>query len=325
VISAVFKAPDGLVRSSVVLGDIGGLKDSHGGLLWVHIQGNGRDERHLLGDVLGFHHLAVDDCFNGRVDTPKIDDYRDHLFMISQAAAFQGPDMRLDIREVAIFLGRTFVVTVTEEPVEPVEEIFQRANETGAFLDRGADFLAHTILDSLVDLLLPAVEDLHDILDDLERGMLESPTKRHLAELLALKRNALRLRRSILPSRDLVNRLSREEFPNLIRPEALIFYRDVYDHIVRVEELIETLRDVSDSALNTYMSAVNNRMNEVMKTLSIVAAIFLPLTLIASIYGTNLDYSPFGVNFEAGFFLMLGLMLGIAGGMVLYFRLRGWF
>ena len=191
-------------------------------------------------------------------------------------------------------------------------------------LARGADFLAHTILDSLVDLLLPAVEELDDTLDELESLILERPEKQHLAHVLLLKRNTLRLRRTILPQRDLVNRLSRGEF-DLIGKDALIFYRDIYDHIVRVEEMLEGLRDLADSALNSYLSAVNNRMNEVMKTLSVVAAIFLPLTLIASTYGTNLDYSIFGLTFEYGFLLLLTAMAAVALGLVAYFHSRGWF
>jgi magnesium transporter len=111
----------------------------------------------------------------------------------------------------------------------------------------------------------------------------------------------------------------------LIRQDAQIFYRDIYDHIVRVESMLEGLRDLADSALSSYLSAVNNRMNEIMKALSVVAVIFLPLTLIASIFGTNLDYSPFGLTFKAGFFAMLAFMAVIAAAMVAYFRVRGWF
>jgi magnesium transporter len=191
-------------------------------------------------------------------------------------------------------------------------------------LSRGADFLAHTILDSLVDLLLPAVEEMDETLDALESLILAEPDKQHLSQVLLLKRNTLRLRRTILPLRDVVNRLSRGEF-ELIHREALIFFRDIYDHIVRVEEMLEGLRDLADSALSSYLSAVNNRMNEVMKALSVVAVIFLPLTLIASIYGTNLDYSVFGLRFEHGFLVMLALMAVVALGLMTYFRYRGWF
>ncbi len=304
--------------------EIGRVLDRNDGLLWVHISGKGDSERRFLSEVFGFHRLAIEDCFNGRVDTPKIDDYGTHLFVVSQCVTFHSRGERLDLDEIDLFLGKFFVLTVTEDPVAPVDELFERATQYDSLLTHGADFLAHSILDSVVDLVLPAVEEMDEALDEVEQKILDHPEKRYLPEVLMLKRNTLRLRRSILPQRDMVNRLSRGEFPALIRPEALIFYRDVYDHIVRVEEMLDGLRDLADSALNSYLSSVNNRMNEVMKTLSIVAAIFLPLTLIASIYGTNLDLSP-GVEFNHGFVLMLVSMILVAAALIGYFRYRRWF
>jgi magnesium transporter len=324
VIRSVYRDPDGQINTNLGWPEMATTIREGGGLLWVHISGKGADERRFLEQECGFHTLAIDDCFNGRVDTPKIDDYGQHLFIVSQCVTFHSRGELLDLDEVDMFLGKDYVVTVTEEPVAPVEEMFARCCVTPSLLERGADFLGHTIIDSLVDLMLPAVEDMDEALDEVEQQILSDPDKRHLPQILVLKRNTLRLRRAILPQRDMVNRLSRGEFPDLIRPEALIFFRDIYDHIVRVEEMLEGLRDLADSALNSYLSAVNNRMNEVMKTLSIVAAVFLPLTLIASIYGTNLDLSP-GIEFEHGFVLMLGSMLAVAAALVAYFKYRGWF
>ena len=323
-IRSLYRTAGGGIERELGREDIAAAIESGDGLLWVFVSGTGESERRLLSEVFGFHHLAVDDCFNGREDTPKIDDYGSHLFIVGQCVTYHSRTERLDPDEVDIFLGRNYVVTVTEERVEPVEELWARCNQGGVMMDRGADFLTHTILDSLIDLLLPAVEDMDEALDALEQQILNDPDKRYLPQVLVLKRNTLRLRRSILPERDMVNRLSRGEYPGLVRPEALIFYRDVYDHIVRVEEMLEGLRDLADSALNSYLSSVNNRMNEVMKALSIVAVIFLPLTLIASIYGTNLDFSP-GVELEGGFFVMLGSMVLIAGALMVYFRYRRWF
>jgi magnesium transporter len=176
-----------------------------------------------------------------------------------------------------------------------------------------------------VDQLLPAVESMDEHLDQLEISVLARPSPTQLREALLLRRNALRLRHLILTERDIVNRLARGDFPRLVPAEASIFYRDIYDHLVRGELMVDGLRDLADGVLNTYLSAVNNRSNEVMKAMSIVAVIFLPLTLIASIFGTNLEYSLFGAHFEAGFFLMLAVMVAIACALVVYFRRRGWF
>jgi magnesium transporter len=320
----VYLAPNGELTADLPEPALRLALASGEGVLWLDLDRPDEGERAVLSEMFGFHRLAIDDCFNGRVDTPKVDDYGAYLFLVAQSVRYALDDEELDIREVDVFFGRNYVVTVRTAEVPAVDELFGHALVNPHILSRGSDFLAHTVLDVLVDQLLPAVEELDDALDDLERRILDDPDRLLLQRVLRLKRHTLRLRRSILPQRDLANRLSRGEFADLIDKEALLFYRDIYDHVVRVEEMIEGLRDLADSALNSYLSAVNNRMNEVMKTLSIVAAVFLPLTLIASIYGTNLDFSP-GIELKGGFFFMLGAMAVIAAGMVVYFRLRRWF
>jgi magnesium transporter len=297
---------------------------SKSGLLWVDL-GPDDDSHEVLQEVFGFHPLAVEDATNARIETPKVDDYGSYLFIVAQSVSYGVLGSQLAIAEVDLFLGPNYVVTTRKRAVPAVDELFKRACDNRHVMSRGADFLAHTILDSLVDLLLPAVEEMDETIDALEQRILERPDKALLPEVLLLKRNTLRLRRSILPQRDMVNRLSRGEFGALISNDALIFYRDVYDHIVRVEEMLEGLRDLADSALNSYLSATNNRMNEVMKAMSVVAVIFLPLTLIASIYGTNLDLSPLGLHFRHGFLLMIAAMILVSGVSIYFFRKRGWF
>jgi magnesium transporter len=294
------------------------------GVLWVDFDTGDPDGRALLEDF-GFHPLAIEDCYNSHVDTPKVDDYGEYLFILAQSVSYSTDVTDFDIAELAIFLGSNYVISLHKTPIAPIEDLLDRATQSSHVQVRGADFLTHMILDVMVDQILPAVEAMDDQLDALERRILDRPDKALLGDVLRLKRNTQRLRRSILPQRDLVNRISRGEFGALIRSEAQIFYRDVYDHIVRVESMLDGLRDLSDSALSSYLSSVNNRMNEVMKALSVVASVFLPLTLIASIYGTNLDLSPFGQEFEHGFALMIVSMLAIAAAMILYFRHRGWF
>ncbi|MPZ50622.1 MAG: magnesium/cobalt transporter CorA [Dehalococcoidia bacterium] len=312
------------LRESLASDEIAAVLKDPSGLLWLDLT-TGDECRAILEDVFRFHPLAIEDCFDGVVDPPKIDDYGDYLFIISQSVASLDPTGRLDLSEVDLFLGSNYVVTSSPAAIQPLEELFERARANPQVLKRGADFLAHSILDALVDLLLPAVEAMDEQIDDIEQRLLDHPDKSILPEILLFKRNALRLRRSILPQRDLVNHLSRGEYSQLIRAEAQIFYRDIYDHIVRVDEMLDGLRDLADGALSSYLSAVNNRMNEVMKALSVVASIFLPLTLIASIFGTNLDYSPFGLSFKAGFWLMLAGMIALSAALILFFRRRGWF
>ena len=294
-------------------------------LLWVDVSAEGPADEELLHKLFEFHPLAIEDCFNGRVETPKVDDYGTYLFIVTQGVKYTDPTERLQLNELGLFLGANYVVSVHQNPIETVEALFDRVAQSGHLLTRGADFLAHAIIDTMVDQLLPAVEELDEQLATLEQSILEQPRKEQLTEVLLLKRNTLRLRRSILPQRDMVNRLSRGEFGALIRSDALIFYRDVYDHVVRVEELLDGLRDLADSALSSYLSVVNNRMNEVMKAMSVVAVIFLPLTLIASIFGTNLAYSAVGVSLKGGFVWMLVFMAVITAVQIYFFKRRGWF
>jgi magnesium transporter len=295
------------------------------GTLWVDVDDSDSASMVLLQEVFRFHPLAIEDCFNDRVDTAKIDDYGSYLFIVSQSVGYAARSAQLVLTELNLFLGTNYLVSVHQQPLPPLNELFERCQKDDHLLARGADFLSHTILDGLVDELLPAVELMDEELNELQRRILERPQQPQLTEVLLFKRNTLRLRRSITAQRDIANRLSRAEFRTLIRPEADIFYRDIYDHVVRVEQMLDGLRDLADGALTSYLSAANNRMQEVMKALTVVAVIFLPLTLIASIFGTNLDYSPFGLILDAGFFVMLASMLLIAVAMVAYFRHRGWF
>jgi magnesium transporter len=324
-VQSLFFEAEGRLKTDISPEQIASVVTRGEGMLWVDLSPNEKVNPHVLRDVFHFHPLAIEDCFDGLIDSPKVDDYGEYLFIIAQSIDYTASTERLDLCEVDISLGPHYVVTCRETPVRAVDELFEAARANPHLLERGADLLAHHIVDALVDLLLPAVEQMDDDLDDLERSILDRANKQQLADVLLLKRNVLRLRRTLLPQRDLVNRLSRGEFPRLIRPESLIFFRDVYDHTVRVEQILDGIRDLADSALATYLSAVNNRMNEVMKAMSVVAVIFLPLTLIASIYGTNLDYSTLGITFKYGFLLMLASMVLVAGGLILFFRRRGWF
>jgi magnesium transporter len=300
--------------------------DSGDGVLWYRLTEDDPESRAVLTDVFRVHQLAIDDCFNRRVDMPKIDNYGSYLFIVAQSVQFSPVNDALHLNELDIFLGKNYVVTVQAKQEMPlVDKLFDDAVANPHLLARGADFLAHTIIDVMVDQLLPAVEEMDEEIDRLEQVIVDQPERRYLSQVLRLKRDTLLLRRSILPQRDMVNRLSRGEFPDQIGQEALIFYRDIYDHIVRVESMLEGLRDIADGALSSYLSAVNNRMNEIMKAMSIVAVIFLPLNLLASLYGTNLDYSPFGLTLRFGFFALIASMVALGGSMVLFFRRRGWF
>lgn len=318
-------AADGSIQFDLPTGDMAAVLRDERSLLWVDIALDGSSEAEpLLRDVFGFHQLTIDDCFNTLIDPPKVDDYGSYLFVIVHNVLYDPERQQLSTSELNVYLGANFVVSVHRSPVRAVTEIRRRAEARSLVLDHGAAFLAHALIDVVVDDFHPVVESVDEQVADVEERVLAEPKRETLEEVLRLKRNAQRLKRSILPQRDVVNRFSRGEYPRLIQPEALMYFRDVYDHSVRVEEMIESVRDLADSALNTYLSSVNNRINEVMKTLAIVTVVFLPLTLIAGIYGTNFENVPeYGVH--VGYYGMLGVMVAVAAGLIGWFRFRRWF
>jgi len=323
-ISSYYRTPGGTIQATVTHETLSQALRAGEGLIWVDLEAVEREEAELLSETFGFHHLAIDDCFNRHIDPPKIDDYGDYLFIIAQAVDYAERAEQLLTTELDVFLGRNYVVSFHSKHLPFVDSLRHRCEEDGPELRRGADFLAHALLDALVDDFLPVVEELDEALEPLEERVLHRPESSTLQDILLLKRNAQRLRRTIIPQRDVMNRLSRGEFPRLITPDATLYFRDIYDHTVRVEQFVESLRDLADGVLNSYLSSVNNRMNEVMKTLSVVAGIFLPLTLIASIYGMNFENMP-ELGWEWGYFGILGVIATVGLGLAALFRRRGWF
>jgi magnesium transporter len=324
VITSCFRHGDSDVRLDLPFDQ---LRDALGyseGLLWVDVHGEDRAEgERVLRDVFDFHQLTIDDCYNDLIDPPKVDDYGPYLFVIVHAIRYDSPTLELTTEELDLYIGANYVVSFHKTPLGAVDEVRRRAEGRSLVLDHGPAFLAHALLDVVVDEFHPVVEALDDQVSDLEERVLDTPERALLQQALQLKRNAQRMRRTIFPQRDVANRFARGEY-RLVAGDALMYFRDIYDHTVRVEEMIEGVRDLADSALNTYLSSVNNRLNEVMKTLAIVSVVFLPLTLVASVYGTNFHRTFPSYGWEPGFFGMILSFGAIAVALIYWFRLRGW-
>jgi len=293
-------------------------------LIWVDIEEAERGEgEHWLRDVFNFHPLTIDDCYNNLIDPPKIDDHGDYLFVIIHAVDLDAETDDLAACELDMYVGRNYVVSFHKRPVNAVTQLQRRTSANSVDIEHGADFLAHSLFDIAVDDFHPIVEQLDDRIDAIQEQVIDRPDKQLLEETLAIRHQAQRLRRTVLPQRDVAARFARGEYPGIIGAGALFYYRDIYDHTVRVEEMIEAVRELADGTLNIYLGALNNRTNEVMKALAIAAVVFLPLTLIVGIYGTNFDNVP-EYQYRFGYLGMWIVMIVIAGALIAWFRWRRW-
>jgi magnesium transporter len=324
-ITACHYAADGTTPLDLPVAGLREALDARSGVVWVDIEEQQRGEGEaVLRDVFKFHPLTIDDCYNTLLDPAKVDDYGDYLFVIAHDVRYDAATATLETTELDMYLGDHYVVSFHKQPLASVDEVRTRLQHGAGHVRRGAAFLAHALFDAAIDHYHPVVEALDDIVEDVEERVLHQPRREVLAEVLGAKRNAQHLRRSIMPQRDLANRLSHGDFARLIPSELLMYFRDVYDHTMRVELMIDSVRDLADSALNTYLSAVNNRTNEVMKALAIVAVVFLPMTLIASVYGTNFENTFPGYGADWGFYTMLIAFVLITFGLIAWFRFRRW-
>jgi magnesium transporter len=280
------------------------------------------DERALL-DVFHFHPLTIEDCRETR-NYPKVEEFPGYLyFIVHGVRADTSPD-HFNTIELDGFLGKNYVITYHHEKFRSIDNIKQLLQTSPAVCQRGSTFLLYQILDQIVDYYSPVLDDFDERIDTLEDDIftLKSPTNVILEEIMDLKRGVLRLRRISAKQKEVILRMSRGEFP-LIEPQILPFYRDIHDHIGRVTDLAENYRDLISGTMEAYLSVVSNRMNEIMKVLTIFSAIMLPLTFIAGVYGMNFDNMP-ELHSRLGYYVVWVIMLVVALGMLALFWRRGW-
>jgi len=320
--SALYMAPDGTLTDRLSIEQIKSFLASGEGLLWVDFEGVTDEDAELLSEVFRFHPLAVADCISRNIHPPKIDDFEDHLFIIVHGINYHSESDVIETTELALFLGKNYVVTTHDVPMRSVSSVLGRVRQDGRPMRRGADFLAHDIIDLLVDNIMPVIDEMDERSVAIEAEALQEPKGETLVSVMQLKRDIMALTRIMLPQREIVNALSRGEYA-LVSDRARIYYRNTYDHLVSIEMLTRWLRDIVESALNTYLSSVSNRMNEVMKMLTLIATIFIPLTFIAGVYGMNFANMP-ELEWRYGYFGILIVMAVIGVSLLVYFRRRRW-
>jgi magnesium transporter len=297
------------------------LKRDH--FFWLDLTAPSHEEIAQLRELFGFHPLALEDTehFGQR---PKLDNYDDHVLLVFYGAWRHRPEDPEPLREVHLFVSGHYVVTVHRDPLPPLDQ--QREQLDGRVL-HSEQFLVYRVLDALTDSFFPILSDMDDEIDDLEAAVLEDPTEHQLERLFSLKRQLIAMRKVVTPQRDLFARSVDQiaELPGLELDER-DYFRDIYDHLIRISDLIDSYRDLLSGATDLYLSTVSNRQNDVMKQLTVIATIFLPLAFITGFFGQNFGFMVNHLIRSTWTFWVIGVgsMLATVGGLMVFFRRRGW-
>ncbi|MBN1591295.1 MAG: magnesium/cobalt transporter CorA [Pirellulales bacterium] len=297
-----------------------------GHVTWIDVQGLGNAKLiEVLGEEFGLHPLAMEDVVNTH-QRAKMESYDNHVFLVVRTVSW---NEHVGSEQIGLFLSEGVVLTFREKLSPLLDPVLERLHRVKGPLRRsGADYLAYAILDVAIDAFFPLIGECGEQLDRLDDEVAERPRETTLLEIHKLKSNLLTLRRAVWPLRDALGELLREDTP-LLRPETRIFLRDCYDHTVQIIDLVQTCRELCSDTRDFYLTQINNRISETMKVLTIIATIFMPLSFIAGVYGMNFvtTVSPWNMpelHWRFGYPIILGLMATIAGGMLLFFRRRGW-
>jgi magnesium transporter len=292
-----------------------------GVLRWIDLAEQDGEALRLLGERFGFHPLALEDCahFDQR---PKLEEYGAYLFIVVHGlACAAGHADEVGVREVHAFLGKDYLVTVHSDPVDALEVVWKRVAGDAALARRGMDFVYYQLSDAIVDANFPILDGVADEIEAIENRVLDRPQRSDLARIFELRQTLITMRRVLSPQRDVFALLAKRG-DSRIGERTAPYFRDVYDHLVRIHESIDGGRDLLTSALDAYLSMVGNRTNDIMKRLTLLSSIFLPLTFITGFFGQNFDHLPFGSDA-----LLIGMVVScvaIPAGMLLWFYRSNW-
>lgn len=290
---------------------------------WINIDGIHQiDIIEKIGKQFDLHPLILEDILNTG-QRPKVEDYEDHLFVVLKMLRYNGEEQIVQSEQVSLVLGPNFVISFQESVGDVFEQIRDRIrNAKGRIRKAGSDYLAYALLDAVVDGYFTILEKYGDKIESLEEELIAEPTNKTLQQIHSLKREMIFLRRSVWPLRELISGLQKSE-SSLIKDSTSIYLRDVYDHTIQVIDTVESFRDMVSGMLDIYLSSISNRMNAVMKVLTIIATIFIPLTFVAGIYGMNFKYMP-ELEQRWAYPVVWLIMLSVAVVMLIYFRRKKW-
>jgi len=289
---------------------------------WINVNGI-HEIGHIetLGNCFDLHPLVLEGILNTD-HRPKLEDYDDYLFLVLKML-FYDRDSGIRTEQVSLVLGPNYVLSFQEKVGDVFDGVRERLRSgKGRIRKQGADYLAYALLDAIVDSYFAILETIGDEIEEMEQELVTDPSPQTLNRIHHFKHEMILLRKSVWPLRELISGLQRGE-SELIGETTAVFLRDVYDHTIQVVDTVETFRDIIAGMLDLYLSSISNRMNEVMKVLTIIATIFIPLTFLTGVYGMNFEYMP-GLKWHWAYFALWGVMLAIGAGMMIFFRRKKW-
>jgi len=297
------------------------LKDENC-FLWIDMESPDDKDAAIMSEEFGFHELSIEDCIFPQ-NLPKIEDFDTYYFItihgiISRASIEEDMEML----EINIFLGKNFIVTVHEQPSVAINTVKEKIRQNPLVLSKGIDLLFHAILDRIVDGYFPLTEQIDDQIEQIEEDILADPTQKNMERFLHLKRIILSMRKIIIPQRTVISRLSRGDIP-FIEYNHLVYFRDVYDHLLRIGDMLDMHRELLTNTLEVHLSGTSTRLNAIIKVLTIIATFMMPLTLITSYYGMNIPMPEFTAGAH-GLIIVWGLMIGTTIGLFVFFKHKKW-
>ena len=299
-----------------------------GSILWVDFEGTPPEsDEPILREVFGFHPLAVDDALQ-ESHVPKVDDWEKYLYIVLHAVVFDRADGgHVNTLELDVFVGKNYMVTHHDQNIAAVDRVWTACQRDERMWKNGVDHILYRLTDEVVASYMPVVEGIDEAVDRTEDEVFDYPTPDVLERIFTLKRAVLYLRRIIGPLREVLNRLARDDYP-VIDSRSRVYFRDVYDHLVRLHDITESIRDLVSGTLDTYLSVINNRMNDIMKTLTIITTLFMPISFITGFFGMNF-FQPVEGSLVAWarlpvFMIVIGIFILTPAFMFWWMRRRGW-
>lgn len=326
-IRSLYFQPGKPIRKDIPPHEFPRLTRDRRGLLWVNFENEPAEICLPILQGFGFHPLAIDDALQ-ETHAPKLDDWGNYLYIVLNYLNIKenGLQWEIETDELDIFLGANYIVSLHDSPIPAIDDAWQSCDRDPRTLQDGADHLLYKIADNVVSGYMPTVEKIDEIIDGIEDEVFDRPSPRTLERLFALKRLLQAMRRILLPQREVMNKLARDDY-RVVDSKDRIFFRDIYDHLVRLHDLNESLRDLVSGALDSYLSVVNNRMNDIMKTLTIITTLFMPITFLTGFFGMNF-FEPVaglvGWTARQVFAVTVSIMLLFPVGMYLWMRRRTW-